>query len=88
MGQPPAGLGLILSVVANLDRDGIRMPRHAWNKMPGAVKRRYFALIRTGMSGAAAAERVGVSLSCGSVWFIDAGRVTFVERARPGGRRR
>lgn len=47
--------------------------------MPVAVKRRYFELIRTGMSGAAAAARVGVSLSCGSLWFIDAGRVNFVE---------
>lgn len=44
------------------------MPRYAPNKMPAAVKRRYFQLIRTGMSGAAAAERVGVSLSCGSLW--------------------
>ena len=56
------------------------MPRYAPNKMPGAVKRRYFQLIRTGMSGAAAADRVGVSLSCGSLWFIDAGRVNFVEK--------
>jgi IS30 family transposase len=56
------------------------MPRYAPNKMPVAVKRRYFQLIRTGMSGAAASERVGVSLSCGSLWFIDAGRVTFVEK--------
>jgi IS30 family transposase len=56
------------------------MPRHAPNKMPAAVKCRYFQLIRSGMSGAAAAERVGVSLSCGSLWFIDAGRVNFVEK--------
>ncbi len=55
------------------------MPRYAWNKSPTAVKRRYFQLIRTGLAGAAAAERVGVSLSCGSLWFIDAGQVTFVE---------
>jgi IS30 family transposase len=47
--------------------------------MPAAVKRRYFELIRTGLSGAAAAQEVGVSLSCGSVWFIDAGRVSFIE---------
>jgi IS30 family transposase len=32
------------------------------------------------MSGAAAAERVGVSLSCGSLWFIDAGRVNMIEK--------
>jgi transposase, IS30 family len=59
--------------------EGIRMPRYAPNKMPAAVKRRYFELIRTGLSGSAAAQEVGVSLSCGSVWFIDAGRVSFVE---------
>jgi IS30 family transposase len=55
------------------------MPRYAWNKMPAAVKRRYFELIRQGLSGAAAAQEVGVSLSCGSLWFIDAGRVSFIE---------
>jgi transposase, IS30 family len=55
------------------------MPRFAPNKMPTAVKRRYFELIRTGLSGAAAAQEVGVSLSCGSLWFIDAGRVSFIE---------
>ena len=55
------------------------MPRYAPNKMPGEVKRRYFELIRQGWSGASAAEQVGVSLSCGSLWFIDAGRVSFVE---------
>jgi len=55
------------------------MPRYAPNKMPAAVKRRYFELIRTGQSGSEAAKRVGVSLSCGSLWFIDAGRVSFIE---------
>jgi IS30 family transposase len=55
------------------------MPRYPHNKMPAAVKGRYFELIRTGLSGSAAAQEVGVSLSCGSVWFIDAGRVSFVE---------
>jgi hypothetical protein len=55
------------------------MPRYAPNKMPAAVKRRYFELIRTGLSGSQAAKRVGVSLSCGSLWFIDAGRVSFIE---------
>jgi transposase, IS30 family len=57
------------------------MPRYAPNKVPAAVKRRYFELIRTGLSGSAAALEVGVSLSCGSLWFIDAGRVSFVETA-------
>jgi transposase, IS30 family len=55
------------------------MPRYAPNKMPAVVKRRYFGLIRMGLSGSQAAERVGVSLSCGSLWFIDAGGVSFVE---------
>jgi Transposase, Mutator family len=59
---------------------GIRMPRYAPNKMPAAVKRRYFELIRTGLSGSAAAQEVGVSLSCGSLWFIDAGRVLSRDR--------
>lgn len=56
------------------------MPRYAWNKRPPAVKRRYFELIRTGLAGSAAAKRVGVSLSCGSLWFIDAGRVNMVDK--------
>jgi IS30 family transposase len=56
------------------------MPRHAWNKAPSEVKRRYFELIREGCSGSSASEQVGVSLSCGSLWFIDAGRVNFVEK--------
>jgi transposase, IS30 family len=55
------------------------MPRYAPNKRPEEVKRRYFELIRQGLSGSSAAARVGVSLSCGSLWFIDAGRVSFVE---------
>jgi transposase, IS30 family len=55
------------------------MPKYAPNKLPVAVKRRYFELIRTGLSGSKAAKGVGVSLSCGSLWFIDAGRVSFIE---------
>jgi transposase, IS30 family len=55
------------------------MPRYVWNKTPAVVKRRYFELIRTGLSGSGAAKRVGVSLSCGSLWFIDGGRVSFIE---------
>lgn len=55
------------------------MARYAPNKMPGTVKRRYFELIRQGLSGAEAARRVGVSLSCGSLWFIDAGSVGIIE---------
>ena len=52
------------------------MPRYAPNKMPAPVKRRSFELIRTGLSGSAAAQVVGVSVSCGSLWFIDAGGVS------------
>jgi transposase, IS30 family len=55
------------------------MPRYAPNKMPASVKRQYFELIRTDISGSVAAQAVGVSLSCGSLWFIDAGSVRFVE---------
>jgi len=55
------------------------MPRYAPNKMPSGVKRRYFELIRSGVRGSVAARRVGVSLSCGSLWFIDAGRVDFTD---------
>ena len=55
------------------------MPRHAPNKMPSAVKKRYFELIRSGMKGAAAARVVGVSTSCGSLWFLDAGGVIIAE---------
>jgi IS30 family transposase len=55
------------------------MPRYAPNKMSASVKRRYFELIRTGVSGSVAAQTVGVSLSCGSLWFIDAGSVRFIE---------
>jgi IS30 family transposase len=49
--------------------------------MPLAVRRRYFELIRSGLRGSAAAQRVGVSLSCGSVWFIDAGSVNFIDKS-------
>lgn len=55
------------------------MPRYAPNKMPGEVKRRYFELIRQGLSGSAASVEVGVSLSCGSVWFVDSGGVKFID---------
>lgn len=55
------------------------MPRYAPNKMPTEVKKRYFELIRTGMKGAAAARIVGVSTSCGSLWFIDAGSMIIPE---------
>lgn len=60
------------------------MPYVAWNKAPADTKRRYFELIRQGASGATASRRVGVSLSCGSLWFIDAGSVSFVEKPISG----
>jgi IS30 family transposase len=47
--------------------------------MPTAVRRRYFELIRQGLKGAEAARCVGVSTSCGSLWFLDAGGVTVPE---------
>jgi IS30 family transposase len=49
------------------------MPRFAPSKLPSAMKKRYFELLREGYKGAAAARVVGVSTSCGSLWFIDAG---------------
>ena len=49
------------------------MPRWAHNKMPASVKKQYFELIREGYKGAAAARVTGVSTSCGSLWFLDAG---------------
>src|SRR5581483_8750774 len=55
------------------------MPRGGNTRMPEQVKRRYFELIRSGVRGSVAAQRVGVSLSCGSVWFIDAGQVEFTD---------
>ena len=55
------------------------MPRYAWNKSDPEIKARYFELIRQGWSGSRASEAVGVSLSCGSLWFIDAGSVSFIE---------
>ena len=55
------------------------MPHWAHNKMPAEVKQQYFELLRQGLKGAAAARRVGVSTSCGSLWFIDAGSMTVPE---------
>jgi hypothetical protein len=38
-------------------------------------------LIRAGLKGSEAARRVGVSTSCGSLWFIDAGSMALPEPA-------
>jgi hypothetical protein len=40
------------------------MPSYSWNKTDPEAKHRYFELIRTGLSGSAAARRLGVSLGC------------------------
>jgi hypothetical protein len=58
------------------------MPRGGANRASVAVKRRYFQLIRQGLRGAAAARRAGVSTSCGSLWFIDAGGVMIHDPGR------
>jgi len=55
------------------------MPRGGANKLPTAVKSRYFELLRSGYKGAAAARAVGVSTSCGSKWFLEAGGVLIPE---------
>lgn len=61
-------------------RRDVRVPRSAHNKMPTSVKKRYFELLREGYRGAAAARVVGVSTSCGSVWFLDAGGMIVADR--------
>ena len=58
------------------------MLRYAWNKVSREVKRGYFELIRSGRSGSEVPLRVGVSLSCRSLWLIDAGRVAFTDAPR------
>ena len=56
------------------------MPRGGQNRMPVQAKKRYFELIREGHTGAAASRAVGVSTSCGSKWFIEAGGVLLADR--------
>jgi IS30 family transposase len=55
------------------------MAYRAWNKAAPGTKRRFYALIRQGWSAQAASFEVGVSPSAGSLWFIDAGSVKFVD---------
>ena len=57
------------------------MPHRAWNKASLETKKRYFELIRSGMKGAAAARLVGVSTSCGSLWYLDAGSMSTPDQA-------
>ncbi|MFB7577375.1 transposase, partial [Streptomyces sp. NPDC056165] len=56
------------------------MPRYAPNQLPLTVPKRYFELRRGGLKGAAAARQVGVSVSCGSVWFIKAGSMLLPDK--------
>jgi transposase, IS30 family len=56
------------------------MPRGGQNRMPVQAKRRYFELIREGRTGTAASREVGVSTSCGSKWFIQAGGVLLADQ--------
>jgi IS30 family transposase len=76
----PGGFQLSLRILT----EGFVMPYRAWNKAAEETKRRFFDLIRRGWSGQAAAMAVGVSPSCGSLWFIDAGRVQFIDRPIDG----
>lgn len=55
------------------------MAHRAWNRASTGTKRRFFELIRQGRSAQAASLEVGVSPSAGSLWFIDAGSVKFVD---------
>ncbi len=55
------------------------MAYRAWNKASRATKRRFFELLRQGWKAEAASLEVGVSPSAGSLWFIDAGSVKFVD---------
>ena len=71
----PLDRGLVSRDGCERSREDVRMPRWAHNKLPSSVRQRYFELIRSGLKGSEAARRVGVSTSCGSLWFIDAGRM-------------
>ncbi|MBS1674498.1 MAG: IS30 family transposase [Actinobacteria bacterium] len=55
------------------------MAHRAWNGAAPTVKRRFYELIRQGWSAQAASLEVGVSPSAGSLWFIDAGSVKFID---------
>ena len=51
--------GRCLTIVANPAGGSTEMARGGANRMPLSVKRRYFELIRQGLSGAEAASEVG-----------------------------
>jgi transposase, IS30 family len=56
------------------------VPKYPPNRLPLWVPKKYFELRRGGLKGAAAARRVGVSTSAGSVWFIKAGRMLLPDK--------
>ena len=56
------------------------MPKYPPNRLPLSVPKNYFELRRGGLKGAAAARRVGVSTSAGSLWFIKAGRMLLPDK--------
>ncbi|MEV6841714.1 helix-turn-helix domain-containing protein, partial [Streptomyces sp. NPDC051133] len=56
------------------------MPKYPLNRLPLSVPKQYFELRRGGLKGAGAARHVGVSTSCGSVWFIKAGRMLLPDK--------
>ena len=66
--------------MSRISTEEIRFGRGGHNRAPLEVERRYFELIGQGCSGSDAAVQVGVALSCGSLWFIDAGSVNIVEQ--------
>ncbi len=75
----PLDPGRFPSVVATPERSGSHA---AWRSQQAAAVRaeEVLELRRGGLKGAAAARQVGVSVSAGSVWFIDAGRMLLPDK--------
>jgi transposase len=69
----PTRQALTDPTLTGMSQECVRIAKYAPNRMPTVVKKKYFEFLREGYRGAAAARRVGVSTSCGSLWFIDAG---------------
>jgi transposase len=80
MAVQAAGFEAVSNERREFSSERIPMPHRAWSKTSLTVKRSYFELTRQGLTCSAASEQVGVSLSCGSLWFIDAGSVTFIDK--------
>jgi IS30 family transposase len=76
--EPAPGPEAVSSERWEIPEKGTCMLRYASDKMRQEVKCRYFELIRQGALFLKARE-VGVSLGCGSKWFIEAGSVTVNE---------